>query len=67
MINEKWGYINELGEIIIPAQFDWAESFSEGLAFVKLDDEGYFIDTSGRIVSKPTDNRFLKQRPYLLR
>lgn len=51
-INKKWGYINELGEMIIPAQFDWAASFSDGLAFVKfeLQGEGYFIDTNGRVV-----------------
>jgi WG repeat protein len=51
-IKEKWGYINELGKMIIPAQFDWAASFSEGLAFVKLKlhGEGYFIDTHGKII-----------------
>jgi WG containing repeat len=44
--------INELGEMIIPTQFDWAGSFSEGLAFVKLKlhGEAYFIDTNGKIV-----------------
>jgi hypothetical protein len=50
-IQGKWGYVNELGEMIIPPQFDGAETFSEGLAFVKVnDDDAYFIDTSGKIV-----------------
>lgn len=49
-IQGKWGYVNELGEMIIPPQFDWAETFSDGLAYVALNDERYFIDTSGKIV-----------------
>lgn len=51
-IKGKVGYINELGEMTIPAQFEGAEDFSEGLAFVLLNDENYFIDTSGRVVFK---------------
>ena len=33
--NFKWGYINQAGEIVIKPQFDSAEEFSEGLAFVR--------------------------------
>jgi len=31
----KWGYINQVGEIVIEPQFDSAEEFSDGLAFVR--------------------------------
>jgi WG repeat protein len=49
-VKDKWGYVNELGEMIIPPQFDCADPFSEGLAYVCVKEERYFIDTSGRIV-----------------
>jgi WG containing repeat len=32
--NEKWGYINKEGEIVIKPQFNQARKFSEGLALV---------------------------------
>lgn len=51
-INNKWGYANKLGQLVIPARFDHAESFSEGQAFVRLGDEGHCIDRSGKTVFK---------------
>lgn len=35
-VNDKWGYINLHGEIIVPCQFDYASEFSEGLAHIRL-------------------------------
>lgn len=59
-IDDKFGYINKEGEVIITPQFGWASDFSEGLAVVKIaDDEeevsgmyGY-IDSTGRMVVSP--------------
>ena len=34
--NEVWGYVNSLGEIVIRLQFSYADSFSEGLAVVRI-------------------------------
>lgn len=35
-----WGYINEKGEMVIPAKFDRTYGFSGGIAKVVLDDDG---------------------------
>ena len=35
-IGEKWGYINEYGEVIIPANFDATKPFSEGMALINI-------------------------------
>ena len=32
--NDKWGFVNEYDEIIIPLKYDFARNFSEGLALV---------------------------------
>ena len=32
----KWGYVGKNGEFVINAQFDKAENFQNGIAFVKI-------------------------------
>jgi hypothetical protein len=49
----KFGYINEKGTIVIPAQFVRASDFSEGLAGVAIDGKYGVIDQQGNIVIKP--------------
>jgi len=56
-IDEKFGFIDKNGKIVIPPKFDHVTDFSEGLAaFTKGDAEsglmGY-IDVSGHVVIKP--------------
>ena len=51
-LNDKWGFIDKSGRLVIPCKYDDSGSFSEGLAEVGLKDEsGYykygFIDKSG--------------------
>ena len=55
--NLKWGFINAAGQVVIPPEYDWVDSFSEGLAVVgKLDggEDGDwrfgFVDATGRKV-----------------
>lgn len=48
--NNKYGYINSKGDIIIPAQFYSAGNFSEGLAPVRLKGTYGYIDTKGDFV-----------------
>ncbi len=49
--NGKRGYLNRFtGEIAIPAQYDKAWVFSEGIAAVVKDSELYFIDHSGEAI-----------------
>ena len=48
--DNKFGYIDRHGKIIIPAQFDRAENFSDGLANVTIGQKCGFIDRNGKIV-----------------
>jgi hypothetical protein len=44
----KWGYIDKTGKMVIPAEFESAAPFSDGLGAINQCDEGYFIDKTGR-------------------
>lgn len=46
----KWGYIDEHGNMVIAAQFDDAEDFSEGLAAVEVNGKWGYINTAGQMV-----------------
>lgn len=52
--NERWGYKNSLGKVVIEPQFEIAEDFSaEGIAAV-VDAKGWaYIDRKGNIVVRP--------------
>ena len=50
LIDDKWGYADEAGNIVIPCQWLSAGNFSEGLAPV-ASEEGYgYIDKTGKLV-----------------
>lgn len=49
-IGGKYGYINPVGEFVIPCSFQNAYDFSKGLAAVMTDGLYCFIDTTGKIV-----------------
>lgn len=44
----KWGYIDKTGKIVIPAQYESAEPFSEGLGAIQNCDEAFYIDRAGK-------------------
>lgn len=48
--NEKWGYINELGQEIIAPQFDEASLFSDGLAVVVKNKKSGYINKTGKTI-----------------
>lgn len=52
--NEKYGYVNSKGELVIAPQFDEAWAFQEGLAVVKVDDKWGYINPTGDFVVQPT-------------
>jgi hypothetical protein len=64
--DDKYGYMNHAGEIVIPAAYYDAEPFSEGRAAVKLSDESgadyAYIDTTGTVVIPA---RFERVSPFV--
>lgn len=53
-VDEKWGYADKTGELVINPQFDDAETFSENVARVKLGDLYGLIDKTGSYVVNPS-------------
>lgn len=51
--DNRWGFIDSTGKVVIPLEFDSANEFHEGLALVTTGKQKAFIDTSGRVVIKP--------------
>lgn len=49
-----YGFMNEKGQLVIPARFKHATSFSCGRARVEIDGRWGFIDLEGRVVIEPT-------------
>jgi hypothetical protein len=46
-VNDKFGFIDIKGNIVILAIYDYADDFSEGLTYVKVNDEHGYIDKRG--------------------
>lgn len=47
----RWGFINQIGQIVIPIKYNRVENFnSEGMADVYLNGEYFIIDTTGNRV-----------------
>ena len=49
-LDEKCGYINEKGEVVIPLEYETAMSFSEGLAAVTKRDKFGYINKENEVV-----------------
>ena len=50
--NGKCGYLDTKGNVAIDFRFDAAGDFAEGLANVKINEEVFMIDTSGKTIFK---------------
>lgn len=60
IINDKRGYIDQNGRIVIKPQFEGASEFSERLAVISTSKNGYkegYIDETGRVVIRPIYDR----------
>jgi hypothetical protein len=55
--NEKWGYVDKLGNVVINHLFDECSWFKEGLAWVELQGKKGYIDTYGNWAI-PLSNQF---------
>ena len=49
--NDKWGFSNQAGALVIPREYDGAGDFSEGLATVRKNGKAGYIDKTGRVVT----------------
>ena len=52
--NNKWGFIDTTGSVIIPLKYNQVENFEDGLARVRLGQKWGLMDVTGREVIKPT-------------
>lgn len=55
--NDKRGYMDLEGNVVIPPEYDWANGFCEGVATVRKEDENgkrmwYVIDGSGKVLAE---------------
>jgi hypothetical protein len=46
---DKWGYIDTLGTIVVPLQYEYAGKFSNDLALVKHNGKYGFINKDGKV------------------
>ncbi|MEO7674780.1 MAG: WG repeat-containing protein, partial [Pyrinomonadaceae bacterium] len=53
-VNDKTGYIDGLGKIVIEPQFQAGSEFHDGPARIEVGDKWGFIDKTGRIVIEPS-------------
>jgi hypothetical protein len=51
--DDNEGFMNRLGEVVIPARFEEASTFYEGLSAVKLNGRKGYIDMMGEFVIEP--------------
>lgn len=51
--DDKYGFVDKTGKVIVNPQFDDAVSFFEGFAAVKQDDKWGFIDINGKLAISP--------------
>jgi WG containing repeat len=51
--DEKWGFIDQTGRVVVSPQFDSVDEFQDGLARVIDKGRVAFIDTSGKVVLRP--------------
>lgn len=49
-LNNKWGFVNKLGEIVVSPQYLYVEKFAYGYAKVQKGAKEGFIDKSGKII-----------------
>lgn len=49
-LNDKYGYIDKLGNVVIPFIYDYGYTFSEGLACVGIDEKYGYIDKGGNLI-----------------
>ena len=65
--NEKWGFVNKNGNIVVEAKYDKVTEFNEyGFAGVKLDEKWGVINSKGEEVLTPTYTLNEEIEPYFI-
>lgn len=49
--DDRFGYMNAKGEVVIPFIYKEADEFEDGVAKVEIDDNEFYIDTKGNVVT----------------
>ena len=49
-LDNKWGYVDQIGTLIIPFIYEYATIFTQGLASVKKNNKWGCIDRSGKVI-----------------
>lgn len=49
VLKGNYGFVNNLGEVVVPIKYHWASDFSEGLAVVKLNGKYGFVNQAGEL------------------
>ena len=47
---KKWGYIDKSAKLVIENQFDFAQDFNDGFAYVWKDNKLMIINTIGKVI-----------------
>ena len=50
--NDKWGFIDTFGNVVVRPQYDSFYDFNDGLAYVKKGNSEMFIDKKGNVILK---------------
>jgi hypothetical protein len=50
ILNNKYGFVNEVGKVMVPPIYDMVGKFYEGRVWVELNNKYGFVDATGKIV-----------------
>jgi hypothetical protein len=53
-INQKWGFIDTTGNVVVPPKYNQVENFVDGLAKVRTGQRWGLVDKTGAVIIKPT-------------
>lgn len=53
MVQERWGFIDRTGSVVIEPEYEGTQDFSGGLAPVKKDGKWGYVDATGEVVIQP--------------
>lgn len=52
-LGTRWGFVDQVGNWVVPPELEAAEPFAEGLAAIRQNNQAGFIDTTGEIAIAP--------------